>query len=680
MSSSSMSSNSAGGGERRAVIAAGALLVLAGLCAYGNSFSGAFVFDDRDSIEFNDSIKKLWPLTAVLDPSRQGLTVTGRPLVSLSLAVNYALSGLDVRSYHYFNVAIHLAAGLTLFGLIRQTLRLPQFRPGGGAAATEWALICALLWTVHPLQTESVTYIIQRAESLGGLFYLGTLYWLVRGHHAAHGGEGTGGASTGRQDQAVACYTLAVLSDWLGVCSKEVTVSIPFVALLYDRIFLASSFREAWFRRWGLYLGLAAGWVLQGVLVYQAGSRGGSAGFSADITPLKYLATQPQALLHYLRLCFWPHPLILDYGKTLPVPAAQVVYPALLLLLLALFLLRAAWKWPWVGWVTVATLSILAPSSSIIPIATQAMAEHRMYVPLAGVLVLTVFGLRRLCGEEQSGEGERGSSDARVWFRRGVAAACILVCLVLTQRRNRDYATEESIWADTVAKLPQNARARNNLGSQFYARQQFATAEQEFEAAIRLNQKDCDPYHNRSLLREKQGDLEGTLADMQKAALYCPFSEQYAVRYAVLLVRAGRPAEAIAEYSRALKIVPTATALYYDRANCYVAMGKPELAIEDFSEVVRRSPEMYLAWNNRGNLFAQIGRLPESIRDLSNAIALRPELPDSYRNRAISYFENRQFAAAWADVDACVRRGGTIDPQLLEKLNAVAPRSPPPRQ
>ena len=162
---------------------------------------------------------------------------------------------------------------------------------GWGAAATPLALAVALLWAVHPLQTESVTYVVQRAESLVGLFYLLTLYGLVRGATAA---------------RPLGWYAVAALACLLGMATKEVMVSAPLVALLYDRTFLAGSFREAVRRRYGLYMALAATWPLLEQLIYASWGRGNTAGFDAGVNCWTYLGMQCQAIVHYLRLCAWP--------------------------------------------------------------------------------------------------------------------------------------------------------------------------------------------------------------------------------------------------------------------------------------------------------------------------------------------------------------------------------------
>ena len=167
--------------SRRSIWLAGALIVLAGLAAYHNSFKVPFIFDDVPAIVENPTIRQLWPLWIPLSPPHDsGLPVSGRPLVNFSLALNYACGGTAVGGYHALNLALHLLAGLTLLGVVRRTLLQPVLRARFGAAALPLALAVAVLWTVHPLQTEAVTYVVQRAESLVGLFYFLTLYCFIR--------------------------------------------------------------------------------------------------------------------------------------------------------------------------------------------------------------------------------------------------------------------------------------------------------------------------------------------------------------------------------------------------------------------------------------------------------------------------------------------------------------------
>ena len=292
--------------SRWAVLGSSGLILLAGLAAYAGSFSGPLVFDDVGSIADNPTIRHLWPIGPVLSPPAGGLTVSGRPVLNFTLALNHALGGTRVWGYHAGNLAIHLLAGLTLFGIARRTLRS---RPG-------LALAIGLLWTVHPLQTESVTYLIQRAESLMSLFYLLTLYGFIRyAGSQPRAGRGWAGLSL------VSCCLL-------GMATKEVMVSAPVVVFLYDRTFLSGTFRAAWQRRRAYYLGLAATWILLAGLVIGAGEgaaapRGLGAGdfLGGPFLPDAWF----EAVARYLRLAVWPHPLVFEYGTFWVKDAGQVV-------------------------------------------------------------------------------------------------------------------------------------------------------------------------------------------------------------------------------------------------------------------------------------------------------------------------------------------------------------------
>ena len=193
-------------------LAAGTL-VLAALAVYWNSLGAPFVFDDIPAVERNATIRQLWPPWPALNPPTDGSGVSGRPLVNLSLAVNHAMGGEEVRGYHLTNIALHALAALTLWGLLRRTLRLDSVglpldgRPGSirGEARRQapalhddaglMAFVCALLWTVHPLLTESVVCVVQRNEIMGSLFYLLTLYCFVRGVHSTSSRQAQGSCS-----------------------------------------------------------------------------------------------------------------------------------------------------------------------------------------------------------------------------------------------------------------------------------------------------------------------------------------------------------------------------------------------------------------------------------------------------------------------------------------------------
>ena len=278
---------------RRQVLRTAVVIVGAGILAWSNSFSVPFLYDDIRNIAENARALGLDPESEAPFPSAEA-GHSSRPVAQWTFIANYALGGPDFRGYHAVNLLIHILAGLALFGVVRRTLASKSMGDRFGPHATPLALVAALLWLVHPLQTESVTYVVHRYESLMGLFFLLMLYCAVRGIES----DGRGWLAA------------SVLFCALGMGTKERMVVAPVMVLLYDRAFVSGTFREALRQRRFFYLGLAATWAVLAVIVLRATSVPGGLGFG--VTPLEYARIQIPAVVHYLRLVVWPQPLVLD--------------------------------------------------------------------------------------------------------------------------------------------------------------------------------------------------------------------------------------------------------------------------------------------------------------------------------------------------------------------------------
>ena len=569
------------------VVVLGATLAAAAVAAYGGTFAVPMVFDDRDSILSNPTLRHLG--SALLPPAES--TVGGRPFLNFTLALNHAASGTAVWSYHAANLAIHILAGLALLGILRRALA-----PRGERQALLIAFSAALIWTLHPLQTESVTYIIQRAESLMGLLYLLTLYFFIRGT------EGPG-----------PWFILSIGACLLGMATKEVMASAPLVVLLYDRTFLAGSFSEAWRRRRWVYVGLASTWLVLAGLVLSAHGRGGTAGLGSGVSWWSYALTQLPAIAHYLRLSFLPHPLVFDYGTALETRALLIVPSAVLVLGLVAATVWALFRHPAVGFLGACFLMVLAPSSSIVPVATQTMAEHRMYLALAPVVVLVVLGIYR-------------------WLGKAALPACLIIAAALgaaSWQRNRDYLSEEGIWRDTVAKLPGNERAHNNLGfklSTMPGRSDEAIA--EYEEALRLRPVYFQAHNNLGAALEKiPGRLDEAIAHFEESIRLRPDFADAHYNLGIALEKVpGRSGDAIAQYEEALRLRPDYAGAHYNLGIALERLpGRANDAIEQYGEALRLEPDMAQAHNNLGlALSAMPGRLNEAIAQYEEALRLEP--------------------------------------------------------
>jgi tetratricopeptide (TPR) repeat protein len=645
--------------HRRATWLAGGGLVLAAFAAYHNSLGGPFVFDDLPAIVANPSIRRLWPISGVLAPGLDGgLTVSGRPLVNLSLALNYAWGGEAVAGYHVFNLLMHACAGLLLFGILRRTLIQPVLAARFAPAALPLACGVAVLWLLHPLQTAAVTYIVQRAEVMAGFCYLLTLYGFIR---------------MAEKPESRPWAAISIAACLAGMACKEVMVTAPVMVLLYDRTFVAGGFRAAWVRRWGYYLALAGTWLLLAWLVAGTGGRGGSAGFGIEVSSWEYLLTQCQAIVRYLGLMAWPHPLVFDYGIATVGGFAAVWWQALLLNALAAGTAWALVKRPVAGFIGAWFFVLLAPSSSVVPVVTQTMAEHRMYLALAAPLMLVAAGLY-------------GWLDRRAWPVLGVLA---VVGGVVTSGRNADYASAQGLWADTAAKRPANARAHHNLGLAELSRGRLAEAERHLRDAIALAPGSSEPLYNLGVILTRQQRPAEAIAAYQEAIRLGPdhvgahnnlanllddagrsaeAGQHYAeaVRlqpgfagarnsYGKWLIDAGRPAEALAQLEAAVRLQPGMAELHFNAGNACVALGRLPAAADHYREAIRLQPDHAEAHNNLGNILVELDRLPEAVAAYEQAARLDPAYAEPRRNLAAVLAHLGRVPEAVAHLQAYVR-------------------------
>jgi tetratricopeptide (TPR) repeat protein len=600
---------------------AGAVIVLAALVAYHNSFSGPFVFDDVVSIVENATIRPPWSISALLSPPGQ-CTAGGRPMVNFSLALNYALGETDVWGYHAVNLVIHMLAGLALFGVVRRTLARPL-----PADATLLAFSVALLWTVHPLQTESVTYIVQRAESLMGLFYLLTLYCFIRGaeyqelNYATEGPDpaaARAGSPAGPNHRR--WFAASITACLLGMASKEVMVSAPVIVLLYDRTFVAGSFREAWRRRRRAYLGLAATWLVLGALVASVGgNRGGSTGAGSGASPGAYALTQFPAVMDYLWLSLWPHPLVFDYGAQWVKDALDVVPAAVGVVALVVGTLVALKRQPVLGFLGAWFFAILAPTS-LIPGPRQTMAEHRMYLALAavigfGVLAVYAWGGRRTLG---------------VWLALAVGLGW------LTVSRNETYRSELSVWSDAVAHCPTNPWTQVNLGMILYDQGRTGEAMQHFKQSLLLAPADAGAHNDMGLALAKQGRLPEAVTQYEEALRGRPAFAEAHNNLGLALLELDQPDKALAHLETALRLSPSLPTVHFNLGKVLARLGRFEEAVARYKEAIQINPGYAAAYTNLGNVLARTGRISDAIAWYEMAVRLAPDDAMAQYNLALA--------------------------------------------
>ena len=703
-----------------AVPLAAGVIVLAAVAVYWNSFAGVFVFDDWASVVENPTIRRWQSVSQCLSPPRNGETVSGRPLLNLSLAINYAVSGTRTWSYHFVNLLLHIVNALLLFGLLRRTFGLigirnsearfgnaeagpgrvveacqaadgrravdhevgdghsdPSQESGGKRSAasketqatradhltqhtahstlhTMLAFAIAGLWTVHPLQVEAVTYIVQRGESLASLFYLLTLYGLIRGATPERDcGFGIGGwnkpySSFANPQSPIAnrffWYLAAMLACLLGMATKEIMLTAPVVALLYDRTFLAGSFGSALRRRWGLYLGLAATWSLLIYLVLSTGLiyRGSELNYPSW---WRYALTEPKAILHYLRAALWPYPLCVYYAW--PVAESwREIWPALAMVgVCGLATIWALLKRPAWGFVGAWSFLILAPTSSIIP-TRDVVFDHRMYLPLAAVLTLLVLDAYTV-GRSAVHSGLIRSGTARV------LGLCLLAVIgvpwgMLTVARNQCYRSVIDLWQDTLSKAPNNPFAHNNLGVSLAGLGQVDAAVVHFQRAFEIQPDYAEAHINLGNTLAGLGQIEGAIAQYQEAIHIQP---NYALAYNNLgnaLAGRGQVEEAIVQYQKAIHIRPEFAQAHYNLGNVLAGRGRIADATDHYERALENQPDYADAHNNLGFVLAHCGQIDAAIAHYQKALHVDPRCAAAHCNLGLTLAQRGQLDEAIA--------------------------------
>jgi tetratricopeptide (TPR) repeat protein len=661
---------------RWGIFLAGGIIVLSAVAAYHNSFTGSFMADDYDGIVQNPTIRH-WA-SALSPPS--DTTTGGRPLFNLTFALNYALGGMNPWGYHAFNLLVHTLAALTLFGIVRRTLasRMATRRSeisnlrseimlGPATAQSEildlkseisqgppmvLAMAVAVIWVVHPLLTQTVTYISERAESLMGLFYLLTMYCFVRstdetGERQEATGERlevrTDKGETGLRPLASSLWPLAsIFACLLGVLTKETIVTAPVLVLLYDRTFVAGSFREAWRRHGRYYLGLAISWLLLAHQMIGLKQRG--AGFNEGVSWWHYALTSCRSVVLYLKLAIWPHPLVFDYGsKAIIVQHAPEIMPqALILAALLAGTAIALWRWPAVGFAGAWFFIILSPTSSVVPVAFQPIAEYRVYLSLAAVVAVVVLSLYGLLGR-----------------RSLIVFAAMAVGLGwLSVRRNDDYRSELAILTDTVAKCPDNARAHNNLGLVLtHLPGREADAVTECRAAVRL-EPDSAGYHTElgSALASIPGRQDEAIAEYQAALRIKPDSAEAHNNLAMSWAETGNISSALVEYQAALKINP-ASAWTHNNLGLLLAgiPGRWPDAILEYQAALKLDPAMFVARFNLAKGLAEEGRYADAREQFDEALKLNPGYADGHVGLGVMLAKTGQWDAAIAQFETALQ-------------------------
>jgi tetratricopeptide (TPR) repeat protein len=612
------------------------LLTLAAYGAYCNSFEGRLFFDDLSSVMGNPHLQAYtnpvnpstgkpwegdWERLKYACGAEIDTPFAGRPIVSLSFALNHLWAFRDHPAeipsfygvlpphhtyYHYVNFWFHVVVGLVLWHFLRFTFTAPSIRAYTGRHADLWAGAVALLWMVHPLNTETVVYVTQRTEQILSFFLLLTMYASAR-------------SNTSRFP--IAWQVLSVVACIFGMASKENMVGVPLLVVLYDRAFFYTTWRETFQKRGLFYVPI---FLTYGVLAYINLSlpRGQSVGFDFErMNWWEYLITQCWCLLRYLQLSIVPYGLCVDYGRLAILDPVDVIPGAIVVLSL---LGLTVWGWihkPWVGFIGAWFFFILAPTSSFIPIVTEVGAERRMYLPLAAVLIAIGIGLAMLIRKLSGRDVDSLSDNGRIWC---IASVLVLrvVFAVSSFYRNRVYHTESTLYGHIPKTFPWNERGNNNYAKICIDEGRIEEAEQLLNRALEIDPEYSDAFTNRGIIYHRRKQMDRAIQNATEALRWNPMNPSAWNNRGNAFIELKLFYKAEQDFSKLVSLNPRGVEGYYGRANTHYLAGQPAKALTDIDAVIERSPGDYKAYNTRGNILKQMGNYEKAVTAFSTGIDL----------------------------------------------------------
>lgn len=617
--------------NRQRIWIAACLITTAGIVAYWNSFDGVFLYDDFGSIAENQHIRKLWPLSEAMSfPLWQtGATVDGRPVLSLSFALNYAVFGPEPWGYHLVNLSIHIIAGLLLFDMVRRTLELVRTNDRDSGHNSWLAMAVSLIWVVHPIHPQSVTYVVQRAEVLMGMLFLLTVYSAIRSFTVKSNGLRT------------FWYTTSVVACAVGIGVKEVIAVAPIVVLLYDYVFISQGHaKSTWRRRPGFYAALLSPWLILAILMWSR-----FPDVSKDFTdrsPWRYAMTQCGVILHYLQLSIWPSPLVLSYGWPMAERVGEVIISGIIVAVLVASSAWAVYRRHWIGFVGAWFFLILGPSSSFAALAQNAF-QHRMYLSLAGVVTLLVLLADYFLRQQL---GERLSRNTFATIGCTLLAVVVGTFTLMTLERNEDYHNRIAFWQDNIRKRPQSFVAENNLGTALMAADRWDEAFEHYRRSLEINPNHAIAHNNCGNAYHLRGNFDAAVRHYQEASRLQPQNASIHNNWGELLNKAGRFEEAILHFQKTLDVDATNAPAHYNWGNALNNLGRYDEAIDQYNLALQIEPQYQGLHTNLGFAWHRKGNLERAMQCYRTSLEIAPGQANAHSNLAAALLELGQVQLA----------------------------------
>jgi tetratricopeptide (TPR) repeat protein len=638
-----------------------ALLIFIGFIIYSNTLDAPFVLDDLGAIQNNPYIRMEEISGHNIIDAAVGYG-KNRPVAMLSFAFNYYFGQYNVFGYHLVNIIVHITTGILLFFLVKLTLMLSNQQTNASykldpITLTTLSFFTALLWLVNPVQTQSVTYIVQRMNSMGAMFYILALWLYAKGRIAQQlSGRKVAARSRCYLGWFVGCFLAGILA--LG--SKESTALLPIFIFLYEWYFF-QDLDKKWFKRQlkylvaigilvgvvaGLYLGFDPAEKFKNLRDYELGE------FSMG----QRLLTQTRVVVYYLSLIFYPNPsrLNLDHDFALsnslfnPFTTFLSIITIVGLIALGLYL---AHKQRLISFCIFWYLGNLVIESSVIPLAI--IFEHRLYLPSMFVFLLVVILFYR--------------AIKPAWLTAVMACALVVLCSYWTYERNITWQDEFTLWTDCVRKSPNKARPYTNLGKVLTDQKRYDEALFNFKKAIHIKPNFVEANFNLGRLYERLDETDKAMAQYRKSLRINPNYVDAHNNLGTLLLSQDKTDEAIEQFRAALQISPDFAKAHNNLGLALSKSGKPEAAIEQYNIALKLDPSLPEGQFNLGNALIEQGQTEQGLIHIKKALQLRPDYAEAHNNLGGQLLRQGKMDEALEHLT----RALSINPDLVQAHNNV---------
>ncbi|CAB1081966.1 hypothetical protein D1AOALGA4SA_9606 [Olavius algarvensis Delta 1 endosymbiont] len=648
------------------------VLIAVGFLIYSNIFQSPFIFDDYLIIKNNPSIRMEElslsdVVTAVSGPG------SNRPISTFSFALNYYFDGYNLFGWHLANIVVHIITGILLFFFLKTTLQIAGRLNGNGVASSLGSKgiltvsgLSAFLWLANPVQTQSVTYIVQRMNSMAAMFFILALLLYAKGRLAGQKAKqaidmkAADGRSKLRARKHYLWYLGCILAGILALGSKESSASLPFFIFLYEWYFF-QDLSKKWLKKQMIYIA-AIGILFILVALLHLGLdpwekfknlRDFSEG---HFTLGQRLLTQARVVLYYLSLIFYPNPSRLNLDYDFPLSGSLInpltTLPALIgiigLVVLAIFLAR---KQRLASFCILWFLGNLVIESSVIPLAI--IFEHRIYLPSMFICLLPPLLFYRYIKHE--------------WLTAAISCLLIMVSSYWTYERNRIWRDDIALWTDCTKKSPHKARTYSNLGVAQKKQDLVDEAFQNFLIALQLDPDFADAQFNLGIIFNEQEKTDEAIAHFRRAIDIRPNFAEVHNNLGVALLKQDKTNEAIEHFLIALQLRPNYTEVHNNLGLAYVKQGKINTAIENFRKTLQVLPELVEAHFNLGDALLMQGKTEQAIFRFQKTLQLDPDHAGAHNNLGGQLLNQGQLDEALKHLTRAV----SINPKMAEAHNNI---------